>query len=127
MEHLAILRQPFLDLILSGEKTIETRWSKNKIAPYKQIAVGDTVLLKESGKKVVATAVVDKVEFYELTDGVFEMLEKKYGKQICMHLFTNKEDIRKRNYATLMWFRNITKCEPMEWKNRGMSGWVVVE
>ena len=46
MKHLAILRQPFFDMVLNGEKTIESRWSMNKIAPYKKVNIGDEILLK---------------------------------------------------------------------------------
>ena len=39
MKHIAILRQPFFDMVLSGEKTIESRWSMNKVAPYNKINI----------------------------------------------------------------------------------------
>lgn len=48
MRHLAILRQPFFVLVLNGEKTIENRWSMNKIDPYKKVNIGDELLLKRS-------------------------------------------------------------------------------
>ena len=127
MKHLAILRQPFLNLILSGEKTTETRWSKNKIAPYQKINAGDTVLLKESGKSIIAAAVVEKVKFYELNPKIFDEIENKYGKQICMEKFTNKEQIAQRNFCTLIWFKDIQRIEPRPYKRKGMSGWVLLE
>lgn len=67
MQHIAILKQPFFDMVLSGEKTIESRWSMVKVAPYKKVSVGDKILLKETGKDVTAIANVKKVQFYELT------------------------------------------------------------
>lgn len=33
MKHIAILRQPFFDLVLSGQKTIESRFSMKKVVP----------------------------------------------------------------------------------------------
>lgn len=51
MQHIAILRQPFFDMVLSGEKTIESRWSMNKVAPYGKVSVGDEILLKELAKR----------------------------------------------------------------------------
>ena len=48
MFHIAILRKKYFNLILSGKKTIESRFSYNKIAPYKQVEVGETIYLKES-------------------------------------------------------------------------------
>lgn len=60
MQHIAILRQPFFNMVLSGEKTIESRWSIHKVAPYGKVGVGDEILLKETGKDVTATAKVKK-------------------------------------------------------------------
>jgi ASC-1-like (ASCH) protein len=48
MDHLAILSKEknFLGRILSGEKTIESRWYRNRKPPFKTIAPGDTVYFK---------------------------------------------------------------------------------
>ena len=34
--HLGIFTEPYLTYMLDGKKTIESRFSKNKIAPYNQ-------------------------------------------------------------------------------------------
>ena len=67
MKHIAILRQPFFDLVLSGQKTIESRFSMKKVAPFDKIKVGDDILLKQTGKPVTAKAVAKDVKFFELT------------------------------------------------------------
>lgn len=54
MKHIAILRQPFFDLVLSGQKTIESRFSMKKVASFDKIKVGDDILLKQTGKPVTA-------------------------------------------------------------------------
>lgn len=72
MKHIVILTQPFFDMILNGEKTIESRWSMNKIMPYKKVNIGDELLLKLTGKTVNATANVKDVKYYELTPQVVE-------------------------------------------------------
>lgn len=82
MQHIAILRQPFFDMVLSGEKTIESRWSMNKVAPYGKVSVGDEILLKETGKDVTAVATAEKVLFFKLTPEIVEEIRAKYGKQI---------------------------------------------
>ncbi len=45
--HLAIFSEPYMSLVLSGEKTIESRFSRNRCAPYGEIGDGDIILLKE--------------------------------------------------------------------------------
>jgi hypothetical protein len=38
--------EPYLGYILEGKKTIESRFSKPLIPPYRRVALGDVVLLK---------------------------------------------------------------------------------
>ena len=83
MQHVAILRQPFFDMVLSGEKTIESRWSMHKVAPYGKVGIGDEILLKETGKDVTATAKVkkkskkNKAGFLEFDRKLAEMLREQ--------------------------------------------------
>lgn len=37
-------------MVLNGKKTIESRWSMHKIAPYDKENIGDLILLKETVK-----------------------------------------------------------------------------
>jgi len=50
--HLAILRQPYLDLIVDGTKTLESRFNTKRAAPFGRVAVGDLILLKGSGRPI---------------------------------------------------------------------------
>lgn len=82
MQHIAILKQKFFNMILSGEKTIESRWGMHRVAPYNIVFVGDEILLKETGKDVTATAKVKDVKYFELTPQIVEEIRIKYGKEI---------------------------------------------
>ena len=46
MEHLAIMKKGYIEKILSGEKKIESRFSKSRIAPYHNIFPDDTVYMQ---------------------------------------------------------------------------------
>ena len=82
MDHVAIMRKSW-DLtskIISGEKTIETRWYKNKSAPWDKIHPGDTVYFKDSGCPVTVKAEVLKVEqFADLNEGKIVQILSKYS------------------------------------------------
>lgn len=45
--HLAVMAEPYLTRILQGEKTLESRLSRNRIPPYGRLDVGDVVLMKK--------------------------------------------------------------------------------
>ena len=69
--------------ILSGEKTIESRWYKNKSTPWDRINVGDTIYFKDSGEPVKLKAKVWKVlQYNNLNTAKIYKLSKKYRKEI---------------------------------------------
>ncbi len=127
MQHIAILKQPFFDMVLSGEKTIESRWSMVKIAPYKKVSVGDKILLKETGKDVTATANVKKVQFYELTPEIVEDIRIKYGKQIGTDKFEDWKSTLQKKYCTLIWLDEVTPVAPIKVKRSNGAGWIVLK
>ena len=63
MDHVAILNKKMASVadILSGTKTIESRWYKNKINPWNNIKIGDKVFFKQTGDDVTVVATVAKV------------------------------------------------------------------
>lgn len=67
MDHVAIMKKSwgFLPVILSGEKTIESRWYLNRAVPWGRINAGDRVYFKDSGQPVSAVAHVAKVLQFE--------------------------------------------------------------
>lgn len=62
--HLAILSPGWIELILDGSKTIESRFTKVRCAPFGKVHEGDIVYLKESGGLVKGMFTVAKVETY---------------------------------------------------------------
>ena len=87
MHHVAIMNKSWklIPKILSGEKSIESRWYQTKRAPWDRISVGDTVFFKNAGEPVVAKATVSGVMQFEIRDiDDAKRLVKKYGKEICL-------------------------------------------
>lgn len=63
MQHIAILNSKLAKIedIISGKKTIESRWYKNKISPWNKIKEGEVVYFKKSGGLVEAKAIASKI------------------------------------------------------------------
>ena len=127
MKHIAILRQQFFNMVLNGEKTIESRWSMNKTAPYGKIKQNDLILLKETGKNVTACAVADKVVFYELTPQKVEEIRLKFGKQIGTDKFEDWQSTLNKKYCTLIWLKDVKKIPEIKVKRSNGAGWIVVD
>ena len=127
MQHIAILRQPFFNMVLSGEKTIESRWSMHKAAPYGKVNIGDEILLKETGKNVTATAIVKDVKYYELTPEMVEEIRIKYGKQIGTDKFEDWKDTLQKKYCTLIWLEDVKHISPIKVQKSNGAGWIVIK
>lgn len=112
MEHLAIMQKGYIEKILSGEKTIESRFSIHRITPYRNISVGDKVYMQETGKPVTAVFEAGEVLFFhELSEEKVREIRLKYGKEICAEdaFWDRKKDAR---YATLIYIKEPRLTTP---------------
>lgn len=67
--------------ILSGEKTIESRWYETRRAPWGKIETGEIVYFKNSGEPITARAKVSKVmKLDRLNSKRIEEILEKFGK-----------------------------------------------
>lgn len=127
MTHIAILRQPFFNMVLSGEKTIESRWSMHRVAPYNKVKKGDLILLKETGKDVTAKARVGKVEYFELTPQKVEEIRLLYGKQIGTDKFKDWGSTLNKRYCTLIWLKDVERIDALKVPRSNGAGWIVLK
>ncbi|MBI2597107.1 ASCH domain-containing protein [Candidatus Daviesbacteria bacterium] len=128
MKHLAIFKEDGADKILSGEKTIESRFSRRRIAPFGQVSSGDLVYIKPAGKEVIGQFRVQKVIFYDGL-GIEEIREirEEYGKKIAVEesYWKGKGDCR---YGTLIFIGESVRfiTSPIRLKKKDQRGWVVL-
>lgn len=127
MKHIVIFRQLFFDMVLSGEKTIESRWSMKKVAPYYKVKVGDELLLKQTSHDVTATAKVKDVKYFELTPQIADEIKAKWNKEIGIYKFENWDLYRNKKYCTLIWLEDVKQIEPLKVKRSNGSGWIVLK
>ena len=118
--------------ILSGEKTIESRWYQTRRIPWDRVSVGDTVFFKNSGEAVTASAQISKVLQFEFKDTVDVIsVIKKYGKGICL---VNNDPItwdRFPKYCILLYLYNPKKVAvPFQINKKGFgtgAAWITVD
>ncbi|MBE6124062.1 MAG: hypothetical protein E7184_00770 [Erysipelotrichaceae bacterium] len=115
-------------MVLNGTKTIESRWSMNKIVPFEKIKNDEIIYLKETGKDVSTIAKVDRVEFYCLTESKVKELVDVYGEKIGID---DKEAFYQKNknkkYGTLIWLKDVKNIESFKVKKSYGSGWLIIE
>ena len=129
MHHLAILSKKWklLDLILNGQKTIESRWYQTKRTPWDNIKAGDVIFFKDSGEPVTARAEVSKVLQFELVNKSAEEIIKEYGKRICIN---STKGLENKNYCILVFLKNPRRMPEFSINKKGyglMSAWITVD
>ncbi|MHC4423614.1 MAG: ASCH domain-containing protein [Planctomycetota bacterium] len=81
--HLVILKKPYLEAILDGGKTVESRFTKTKRPYFGRVLPGDKLFLKESSGPVCATAKATAVKNFEnLTPGKIIAIKQQYNHYI---------------------------------------------
>lgn len=135
MVHIAIMKKSwgFIPKILSGEKTIESRWYKNKVCPWDKINIGDKIYFKNSGEPVAIQVVVSKyIQFSDLTPTKINEILNKYHEEIGISKNEKNnffEKVKDKKYCILIFIKNPIKTKPFEINKKGfgmMSAWVSV-
>ncbi|MCA9278459.1 MAG: ASCH domain-containing protein [Phycisphaeraceae bacterium] len=128
--HVAIVQKPYLDLILSGEKTIEARLSKCRLPPFGCVRVSDIVALKQSSGPFRAVVRVGHIETFELNSSEdVQRLRDGHNSKICgTDAFWASK--RSAKYATLMWIDRVVPTDhgPELVRTRGSrQAWFVLK
>ena len=125
--HLAILLEPYLQYILDGTKTVESRFSKNRIAPYEMVAPGDVVLLKKvNAKSISAVCVIRNVWFYRLDPDSWGQIRDGFAKALCAEDPSFWEQRQAAQFATLMRVGEVYRLPPLVVPKRDRRGWVIL-
>ena len=124
--HLAILKKPYLDAILAGRKTIESRLYQTKQKWLSQVSAGDKIFLKASSGPVMATAIVDKVKYYEnLTAGQIAQMQKQHNQQILGDEQYWQEKMSSQ-FGILVWLKDVRPIPHRFIKKFDWRAWVVL-
>ena len=124
--HLVILKKLYLEAILAGNKTIESRFMKTKCSPFGLVTTGDRLFLKVSSGPVCATAVVAAVKNFEnLTPEKIAEIKKQYNHLICGadDYWQSKMDCSS-GYLVLL--RDVRKISPVYIDKKDWRAWVVL-
>ena len=125
--HLAIMAPPYFDYVMDGTKTIESRFTKVRCAPYQKVRRGDVILLKPTGRGVLGLAYVETSQFYEIERGDLQFIRKKFGDAIRPASPDFWEDRKSARYASLIGVSNVVNLNAIRVSKKDRRGWVVIE
>lgn len=128
-KHLAVMNKQTVEAILGGIKTIETRFSLHKIAPFGVISAGDLVYIKPPGEEIIGQFRVKKVFSFEGLDlSDLSYLRNLYGKEVVAEeeYWEKKKEAK---YGTLIFIGDSERfiTSPIKIKKSDQRGWVVLD
>lgn len=87
MDHIAIMNPVWklIPKILSGTKSIESRWYRTRRTPWYRAQSGDTIYFKDSGRPVTLRATASEIfqfQIHSLED--VKRIVSRYGDQIAL-------------------------------------------
>ena len=127
MDHIAIMKKEWglIPKILSGEKTVESRWYKNKVCPWNKVFVGDTLYFKNSGEEITVKAAVTRVEQLEVTSNnrALEIMSQRAKADLGTTAIPESVIgyISNKRYAVFIYFNEVQKVEPFDIDKRGFG------
>lgn len=125
--HLAILVNPYLQLLLDGHKTIESRFSANRRAPYDQVQNGDVVLFKRSGGPITGIGLVVDTMFYQLTPHILSQIREEFATELGISDPSFWSDRERAAFATLLRLSHVRTLRPIPYLKRDQRAWIILK
>lgn len=127
------MRRSTIEAILTGHKSVETRFTKFRIVPFGVVARGDLIFMKPPGEEIVGQFRVKKVFYFEGMDaGDVKRIFEDFGDRI--QTGNSGEDIRYQqdkqnaNYGTLIFIADSERfiTSPIKIQKKDLRAWVVL-
>jgi len=120
--------------ILSGEKTVETRWYKHRVKPWGCIKAGETIYFKDSGEPITIKAKISQVMQYEIKDDIDmnEIFKTFTRSELGVTEITKEinEYTKGKKYLIAVRIKDVQKIQPFDIDKSGfglMSAWLCLD
>jgi ASC-1-like (ASCH) protein len=124
--HLVILKKPYLDAILQGRKTVESRFYQTRQFWLSRVAPGDKLFLKASSGPVMATAIVASMKYFDsLTSSRLADLKKQHNQHILGDEQYWQDKMNSR-FGILVWLKDVKPIAPKFIKKADWRAWVLL-
>lgn len=124
--HLAVLLEPYLNFILKGEKTVESRFSIRRCPPFGAVQPGDAVILKRQSGPILGLCRVSHVWSYTLNKKSWNTIRREFTSALCAQDPDFWKHRLAASFATLMAVDHVCPVPPIHCSKRDRRGWVVI-
>ena len=116
--------KPYLSLLLQGKKTMESRFSKKMMQPFRRVSKGDIIILKKSGGNIVDVFEAKGVHYFELrSEEDIKAIKDEYNQRLCCsdEFWISK---MKSHYATLIDVGQLMRLAPIQASFKNRLSWI---
>jgi hypothetical protein len=124
--HLAVFIEPYLEFVLDGTKTVESRFSINRCAPFERADEGDIVLLKRSGGGVIGICQITCKWFYNLDDSAWNVIKHEFAGPLAIRDRSFWKQKERASYASLFKIGHVQRVDALPVKKKDRRGWVIL-
>ncbi len=124
--HLAVFVEPYLQYILEGKKTVDSRFGMRRTTPYGRVVPGDVMLLKRSSGPVIGLCRISQVWFYKLDPSSWKNLKSNFAQALCAQDPKFWEKRSEAAYVTLMRLTSVLPIPPVPFPKQDRRGWVIL-
>lgn len=127
-KHLAIFNNHLAEAVLEGEKRVDFRFAKNKIAPYLKALKEDIVLLKNVSGPVIGQVEVDNVLYFDdLTSYQLQKIKSEYLEKSAINEETFDKFRQGSKYLSVIFFKCPQRyiC-PLKIDKKDRHGWLLL-
>jgi len=125
--HIAIMVEPYLQYVLDGKKTVESRFSVHRIPPYGCVSRGDILLLKKSGGPITGICQASDVWYYELDPNSWQEIRRNFTEMLCAQDPAFWSTRNRASFATLIRLKNVSAINPVKYSKLDRRGWVTLK
>lgn len=125
--HVGVFATPYIGFVFDGTKTIESRFSVNRCAPFGDVSAGDVLLIKEVAGPITGICLIGNVWSYRIKPETLLDVQSRFQAAMRVEDPTFWVERRDAAFGTLMQISNVAKIEPFEIKKSDRRGWVVVK
>jgi hypothetical protein len=122
--HLAVMTGPYLDRIIAGTKTVESRFHKIRSAPLNTVGGGDLVVFKPSGRAVSHVAGVSNAIYIDLASTPLNVVRRQWQDKIgdtADEFWSARAQARWVSLIEIDWIKSIP---PIVLEKRDRRAWI---
>lgn len=110
-----------IDKILSGEKTLESRWMQQRKAPWNRIAIGDKIFFAEKGYIRAQAHVKNTIQKEIASDKERREFLKRYASRLGVTTDIFYPNISQSRYVILIELEDIQPTAPRTFSKEGFG------